>query len=305
MPGSECTVYLAAPGFVAELVAELGEPLQVIERLVIAPGPPRAAAWAQNTWLEPVRIPIRSVSDGARALRERQRRWALHSVALHRRARLIQEQLPALRSRPLRFGEPPPRAPLGAWTLLESGLILASPRCTSAFPDGEVSFVEDREGPPGRAYLKLWEALTLAGERPGEGDRCLDLGASPGAWTWALQRLGARVLAVDRAPLAPAIARLPRVEFRRESAFGLDPAAVGPIDWLFSDVVCYPRRLLALVLRWLAAGCPRLVCTIKLQGEADQWSDAVRAFAAIPGSRLLHLHHNKHELTWLHLGPPR
>ena len=25
------------------------------------------------------------------------------------------------------------------------------------------------------------------------------------------------------------------------------------------------------------------------------------AFAAIPGSRLMHLHHNKHELTWVRL----
>jgi 23S rRNA (cytidine2498-2'-O)-methyltransferase len=294
------TVYLAAPGFVAELREELGEVETVIERLVIARGPPRAAAWAQNTWLEPERIAITSIGDGVRALRARQRRWALHSVALHRRAQLIAAQLPALRAGPLRFGEPLPDAPLGAFTLLEPGLILASPRCSSPVPDGELRFVEDREGPPGRAYLKLWEALTLLGERPRPGDRCLDLGASPGAWSFVLQGLGARVLAVDKAPLAPEVARLERVEHRRVSAFALSPEAIGPIDWLFSDVVCYPRRLLSLVERWLASGlCPRLVCTIKLQGQTDH--DAVRAFAAIPGSRVVHLHHNKHELTWLHV----
>ena len=33
----------------------------------------------------------------------------------------------------------------------------------------------------------------------------------------------------------------------------------------------------------------------------DQIDEAMRCFAAIPGSRLLHLHHNKHELTWVHL----
>ena len=27
----------------------------------------------------------------------------------------------------------------------------------------------------------------------------------------------------------------------------------------------------------------------------------IQQFAAIPGSRLLHLHHNKHELTWIRL----
>jgi len=38
------------------------------------------------------------------------------------------------------------------------------------------------------------------------------------------------------------------------------------------------------------------VCTLKCQGEADR--DTIRAFAAIPGARVLHLCHNKHELTW-------
>ena len=33
--------------------------------------------------------------------------------------------------------------------------------------------------------------------------------------------------------------------------------------------------------------------------------DAQARFAAIPGSRLLHLHHNKHELTWLRLAGDR
>jgi 23S rRNA (cytidine2498-2'-O)-methyltransferase len=45
-----------------------------------------------------------------------------------------------------------------------------------------------------------------------------------------------------------------------------------------------------------------LIFTIKLQGATDH--DVTRRFAAIPGSRLLHLHHNKHELTWIRLSPP-
>ena len=106
---------------------------------------------------------------------------------------------------------------------------------------------------------------------------------------------------VDKAPLDPAVATMPGVEARRESAFSLNPDAIGPIDWLFSDVVCYPTRLFRLVERWLAAGmCRRFVCTLKFQAETDQ--ETARRFAAIPGSRLLHLHHNKHELTWMKLG---
>ena len=115
-----------------------------------------------------------------------------------------------------------------------------------------------------------------------------------------LQTLGARVLSVDKAPLEARVAALPGIEFREASAFGLDPRTVGPVDWLFSDVVCYPKRLLALVQRWLAAGnARRFVCTIKFQGETD--FAILREFAAIPGSRLLHLHHNKRELTWVRL----
>jgi 23S rRNA (cytidine2498-2'-O)-methyltransferase len=175
--------------------------------------------------------------------------------------------------------------------------MLATHRCSSAVPDGEWRFVEDREAPPSRAYLKLWEALTRLGVRPGPGERCIDLGASPGGWTWVIAGTGASVIAVDKAPLAPSVAAMPAVEWLGASAFSLDPAAHGPVDWLFSDVICYPARLLALVRRWLDAGAARnVVCTIKFQGETDHATAA--AFAAIPGSRLMHLTQNKHELTW-------
>lgn len=295
------TAYLAAEGFEAQLAHELGPDARALGRLFLAPGPARPAAWAINTWYEPRRIEIASIADGARALRAIQRNWALHSVARHRRARLIQERLPSVSAKPLVFPAEAPTAPLGSWTLLDDTTLLASPRCSSPFPNGEVRFVEDRDGPPNRAYLKLWEALTLARRRPRPDERCLDLGASPGGWTWALAKLGARVIAVDKAALDPAVAAMPGVEERRASAFALAPEEIGPVDWLFSDVVCYPARLLGLVQRWLDSGrVGNLVCTIKFQGETDH--ETAARFAAIPGSRLVHLHHNKHELTWLKLG---
>ena len=39
------------------------------------------------------------------------------------------------------------------------------------FANGEVAFVEDRAGPPNRAYLKLWEALVRLGRWPGPGGK--------------------------------------------------------------------------------------------------------------------------------------
>lgn len=294
------TGYLAADGYVDEVIAELGDVVAVHERLVFAEGPPRPSAWTQNVWFEPLRLPIASIGDGAKALRALQRNWALYAFQLHGRAKLIEENLPPLKPKPLAFGAPVPKAPLGSWTLLDVNTIIASPRCSSPFRHGEVTFLEDKHAPPNRAYLKLWEAFTLTGMRPGAGDLCLDLGASPGGWSWVLHETGARVIAVDKAELDPKIAALPRLEFRRESAFGLEPAAMEPVDWLCSDVVCYPSRLLNLVRRWLEAGkAKRFICTLKFQGPTDH--AVVREFAAIPGSQLLHLHHNKHELTWIKL----
>jgi 23S rRNA (cytidine2498-2'-O)-methyltransferase len=291
------TAYLAAEGFVDELAHELGDADLRHGRLLITSGPPRPAAWAANVWLDPQEIAVTSISDAARKLRALQRNWAVYAPRLHRRATLIQEQLPKVSAKPLVFPAPLPSAPLGSWTLLDAETILAAPHCSSPFPNGEIRFVEDRTGPPSRAYLKLWEALTLIGRRPAPGESCLDLGSSPGGWSWALQQMGAHVISVDKAALAPEIARLPSIEHRRESVFALDPRAIGPIDWLFSDVVCYPARLLSLVERWLAAGtCRNFVCTVKFQGETDHAT--ARRFAAIPGSQLRHLFHNKHELTW-------
>ena len=292
------TAYLAAGGFVAELEYELGALQRRHGGLLIAPGPPRPAAWAANIWLEPQEIAVTSISDAAAKLRAIQRNWAVYAPRLHRRATLIQEQLPRVSAKPLVFGASPPAAPLGSWTLLDAKTLLAAPHCTSPFPNGEVRFVEDHTGPPSRSYLKLWEAVTLIGHRPGPGEICLDLGSSPGGWSWALARMGAQVISVDKAPLAPEIAALPGIEYCRESAFALDPRVVGPVDWLFSDVVCYPPRLFRLIERWLAHGaCRNFVCTIKFQGETDH--DTARRFAAIPGSQLRHLFHNKHELTWI------
>jgi 23S rRNA (cytidine2498-2'-O)-methyltransferase len=87
----------------------------------------------------------------------------------------------------------------------------------------------------------------------------------------------------------------------RQSAFSLEPArwrdAHGPADWLFSDVIAYPERLLRLVRGWIDAGAARrIVCTIKFQGERDH--AIADDFAAIPGAAVRHLWHNRHELTF-------
>ena len=298
------SAYLAAEGFERDLAEELRRAGVRVSgwhgRLALSPEAPRHMAWALEAWTDPREIAAPSVKAAADALRAIQRNWACYAAQHHRRSALITERLPPVKARPLAFPDPAPTAHLGAWTLLAPDRVLASPTKTSPFVNGEIAFVEDREGPPSRAYLKLWEALTRLGRHPGPGETCLDLGASPGGWTWALARLGARVTAVDKAPLDPRVAAMPGVAVRLESAFGLEPRNEPPVDWLFSDVICYPARLLALVQRWIAAGAARnLVCTVKFQGETDH--EVAAAFAAIPGAVLFHGAHNKHELTFARL----
>lgn len=293
------SAYLAAEGLEQPLLEELTRADITVSawhgRLALSPDPPYASVWALDIWTAPREYAITSVKAAADLLRARQRNWSAYPALHHRRMALIESHLPPVRARALRFPEPAPTSHLGAWTLLDRDRLLASTTKSSPFAGGECRFEEDHINPPSRAYLKLWEALTRLGIHPGPGDRCLDLGASPGGWTWVLASLGASVQAVDKAPLDPRVAAMPGVEQVIDSAFAMPPE---PVDWLVCDVVAYPVRLLALVERWITAKATRrIICTVKFQGETDH--TAADGFAALPNGGLTHLFHNKHELTFL------
>ena len=294
-------IYVAAPEFVNELKAELKDITAIHDRLIFTTSSPEHVVWAQDVWLDPHVITITSISDAVKKLRGLGKYWALFSVAQHRRAKLIQEQLPKLKiTERLSFPAKLDGPMIGSWTLLDANTLVASPTHLKPVPHGVMEFVENKSVPPTRAYLKLWEALTLLQRYPQAGETCLDLGSSPGGWTWVLQSLGANVISVDKADLDPKIASLPRVMHRRESAFGIEPASIGKIDWLCCDVICYPERLYTLVNRWLDSGlCSNFICTIKLQGDSDV--GVIEKFKNMTGSQVLHLYHNKHELTWIYV----
>ena len=114
-----------------------------------------------------------------------------------------------------------------------------------------------------------------------------------------MHQCGAEVLSIDRSLLAPSVAKLKGVSFQRRDAFTLVPEEFKDrrIDWLFSDVICYPEKLYEWILKWVESGiCKNFICTIKFKGEPDL--SIADKFAAIPGSRVQHLFHNKNELTW-------
>jgi 23S rRNA (cytidine2498-2'-O)-methyltransferase len=167
------------------------------------------------------------------------------------------------------------------------------------WPGGDAPVAEDR-APPSRAYGKLEEAFQWMGAAPRAGETCVDLGAAPGSWTYAAARRGARVVAIDRAPLAPAVARMAGVTTAAGDAFTYAPPA--PVDWLLSDVISEPARAIGLVDAWLSAKrCKNLVVTVKFKGR-DQYGalaalDPIFARTTPAFARVKHLAHNKNEVT--------
>ena len=289
--------YLAFREFSSELESELKQKKAITDRLFLS-DIEQSPLWAQVIWSDAEIVEISSIGDAVKNLKSRGKWWAVFPNEHHRRAELIQEQLPKYKIPPLEFLGKTPDQEMGAWMMIDKNKILIARKTSSPFPNGEIIFKEDKVNPPSRAYLKLWEVFTVLKVKPTKGQRCIDLGSCPGGWTWVLQQVGAKVVSVDKAPLAPNIAKLPNIEYLKKDAFTLKPQDIGPVDWLFSDIICYPARLLELVEEWRASGlCKNFVCTIKFQGETD-W-ETLAKFQKIPNSRIIHLVHNKHEVTWI------
>lgn len=305
--------FLAFEGMESFLQAELAErfglssPTEQYGRLFFCQDFPQDAPdpwFAQCSMQRPFLLHFESIGQAAAELKKIQRNWAPCSYQFFRRASLIQEKLPYINLKERTFPAKIPQTPMGLYALIEQNAILASAQTSSVLPAGKIAFVEDHVNPPSRAYLKLQESLTLANiffgaELPKAGQKCFEAGACPGGWTWVLAGLGASVLAVDRAPLDDRLMKNPLVTFQAHDAFTLPPEEIGPCDWVFSDVICYPDRLYDWVQKWLQSGlCKNMICTIKMQGGID-WA-AAQKFADIPQSRVVHLNYNKHELTWIH-----
>ncbi len=292
------TAYLAHRGFEDKLIAELGSIDKQFDRLILTNEPAKDVFWADNIWFNPKIIGINSIGDAAKHLKSIQRNWVNYRYDFYGRSKLIIDKLPHISFKPIEYPNIPPKSPLGSWSLMDNHTMLYSAECSSTFPNGEIVFNEDKEIPPNRAYLKLWELFTREEHIPRKGQRCIDLGACPGGWTWVLQKLGAEVVSVDKAPLEKHIAGLDNVYYLKDSAFALDPYEIGHVDWLFSDIICYPERLLTLIKKWMDSGmADNMVCTIKLQGDPDL--NMISEFAKIPNSRIMHLYNNKNELTWI------
>jgi 23S rRNA (cytidine2498-2'-O)-methyltransferase len=174
----------------------------------------------------------------------------------------------------------------------------------SAFMLGQCRMADD-DAAPSRSYLKVEEAYGIIGAEPQPGETVCDLGAAPGGWSYSAAKRGARVVAVDNGPLKGGALGNPLVDHRRDDAFGFSPGKDATYDWLFSDMLEDPHKILRSVVGpWLSGGwCRRFIVNLKF-GRVDPI--ALLAELRAPdspfakhasGVRITHLYHDREEFT--------
>ncbi len=331
--------YLCAPGFEDALIREIGPGARtIVAGLVTGPSvSPEASdyVYARHVFPEAWRVTGSSIRGLARAILDAvwpalkaQMAWRLDVVTtdapvepnqpgeLARRARLLddvlREEVQKRRTalfRVLGTGAASPRLQI---LLVERDEVLVSfttPEVLacgdlwpSAFPAGRAVVAEHRD-PPSSAYRKLLEALRWHGCGPRAGDRVVDLGASPGGWSWVALEAGATVTGVDKGAMAEPILAHPRFTHARTDAFRWQPPEP-PVDWLVCDIIAEPERSAELLVRWANARWFRsAVLHLKIHGEAKP-ELARQTVAAVRGAgygyvRAKQLRYDKNELTLL------
>lgn len=137
----------------------------------------------------------------------------------------------------------------------------------SPFVGGEIPHAEDKAA-PSRAFAKVIESELRLGQRIERGQTCVDLGASPGSWSYVAIQRGAHVIAIDRSPLREDLMRSPRLKFIQADAFKYKPES--QVDWLICDIIAAPQRSIDLLLEWLSdRRMSRFIVTIKFKGSDE------------------------------------
>lgn len=135
------------------------------------------------------------------------------------------------------------------------------------FIGGHTTIKDDLKA-PSRAFKKLIEAQKILGSFITNQDRVLDLGASPGGWSYVALEKGAQVTAVDRSVLDSKVMERPELEFIKADAFRFETDE--NYDWVISDIISAPERVIELIEKWpIQRAIPHFIFTIKFKGEEN------------------------------------
>jgi Predicted SAM-dependent methyltransferase len=145
---------------------------------------------------------------------------------------------------------------------------LAAGNNSALWPMGIPRLKFPREA-PSRSTLKLEEAWHQFipreqwEQRLGDDMTGVDLGASPGGWTYQLVRRGMLVTAIDNGPMAESLMDTGLVQHLMSDGFTWQPKQ--PVDWMVCDIVEKPARTTSLIETWLGEGlCREAVVNLKL-----------------------------------------
>jgi 23S rRNA (cytidine2498-2'-O)-methyltransferase len=166
--------------------------------------------------------------------------------------------------------------------------------------------MRDHPRAPSRSFLKAEEAFAVLGQSPQRGELVVDLGASPGGWSFSAAERGATVCAVDNGPLRAGALEHPHITHIREDAFRYRPPGGRRCDWLLCDLLEDPNRVVEqILLPWLDAGwCRQFVVNLKV-GKMDP-VELLRRLRAVESTglnqrcehlKIRQLFHDREEIT--------
>lgn len=273
--------------------------LQELSPLIFCSASTERLFWVLDFWRVD-EVPFESISHAVKILRSRNKKWTYVGCSVFRRGQLIADGLKVAKAKKVQFPAPTETQKKPAFTLKNTTTLLVCEKPLKGnFAGGKVALEEDRVGPPSRAYLKLQEALTLANLEISDKDSVLDLGATPGGWSYVAASLGAAVTMIDRSEPDPKLfKKFKKLEYIKGDGLNPTEAFLSKATVLVSDMACEPARLLKSVSAWVNLPHLRfMVCTLKFHGISDK--KVIAAFAAIPHSEIYHLWNNGHELTWV------
>lgn len=165
---------------------------------------------------------------------------------------------------------------------------------------------------PSRSTLKLEEAfLTFIPEserdkRLAPGMRAVDLGASPGGWTYQLVRRSMMVTAIDNGPMEQSLMDSGQVKHYQVDGFKYEPQKKN-VYWLVCDMIEQPNRVTDRICDWLIAGwCQETIFNLKLPMKkrydvVSQSMDHIHQRLQKAGVnyhiQAKHLYHDREEIT--------
>ncbi len=164
---------------------------------------------------------------------------------------------------------------------------------------------------PSRSTLKLEEAFFIfLSQKEHEtllkgGMTAVDIGASPGGWSYQFVRRNIYVTAIDNGPMDKTLMQTELVNHIKTDGFTYVPKSSS--DWMVCDIADQPMRIAKLVGKWIQEGwCRHTIFNLKLPmkkryQEVKACEEVIRKMLDGTGKRyslfIKQLYHDREEVT--------